>query len=66
MNPAIFIWLVYALWLVLIVYLTASAVGVKPDTQPHALQSIGLLFATVAAFLLPYRAQTKALIPFVW
>jgi protein-S-isoprenylcysteine O-methyltransferase Ste14 len=53
MNPAIFIWLVYALWFILVVYLIVSAIGVKPDTQPHALQSVVLLLAIIAAFLLP-------------
>ncbi len=47
------VWLVYALWLLLVLYLTVSAVGVKRDTQPHLAQSLGLLFAIIAAFLLP-------------
>jgi protein-S-isoprenylcysteine O-methyltransferase Ste14 len=54
MNPRIFIWLVYALWLVVIVYLIVAAIGVKRDTQPHLVQSFALLFAIIAAFLLPY------------
>ena len=53
MNPTIFIWLIYALWLIQIVYLTVSAIGVKRDTQPHLGQSLGLTFAMIAAFLLP-------------
>jgi protein-S-isoprenylcysteine O-methyltransferase Ste14 len=53
MNPMIFIWLAYALWLLLVVYLTVSAIGVKRETQGHLLQSFGLLFAIIAAFLLP-------------
>ncbi|RWA76626.1 isoprenylcysteine carboxylmethyltransferase family protein [Mesorhizobium sp.] len=48
-----FIWFVYAAWLVLIVYLTVQAIGVKRDTEPHLLQSFGLMFAMIAAFLLP-------------
>jgi protein-S-isoprenylcysteine O-methyltransferase len=54
MNPAIFIWLIYALWFILVVYLMVAAIGAKQDTQEHALQSVGLLLAIIAAFLLPY------------
>src|SRR5262245_21534985 len=53
MNPAIFVWLVYALWLMLVGYLTVSAVGVKEETQGHLLQSFSILFAIVVSFLLP-------------
>lgn len=45
--------LIYALWLLLVVYLTVTAVGVKRDTRPHLGQSFGLTFALIAAFLLP-------------
>src|SRR5262245_57299466 len=54
MNPSIFVWLIYALWLILIGYLTVSAVGVKEETQGHLLQSFSLLFAIVVSFLFPY------------
>ena len=54
MNPSIFIWLIYAFWLILIAYLIVSAIGVKQDTQGHLLQSVGLMLAIIAAFLLPY------------
>src|SRR5260370_15739861 len=54
MSATIFIWLIYAFWLILIAYLIVSARGAKPDTQGHLLQSFGLLFAIIAAFLLPY------------
>lgn len=54
MNPSIPVWLIYALWLILVGYLTISAIGVKQDTQGHLLQSLGLLFAIVASFLLPH------------
>jgi len=54
MSPSIFIWVIYALWLALIVYLTVSAGGAKRDTQSHLLQSSGLMLAMMAAFLLPY------------
>ena len=46
-------WLIYALWLMLIVYLTVSAIGVKEDTETHLGQSLGLTFAIIAAFWLP-------------
>jgi protein-S-isoprenylcysteine O-methyltransferase len=46
-------WLIYALWLILIVYLTVSAIGVKEDTETHLGQSLGLTFAIIAAFWLP-------------
>ena len=54
MNPALFIWLIDAFWLILIAYLIVAAIGVKQDTQGHLAQSFGLLFAIIAAFLLPY------------
>src|SRR5258708_20935256 len=54
MSATIFIWLIYAFWIILIAYLIVSARGAKPDTQGHLLQSFGLLFAIIAAFLLPY------------
>ena len=54
MNPSIFIWLIYAFWVLLIAYLTVSAIGVKQEPQGHLLQSLGLLLAIIAAFLLPY------------
>jgi protein-S-isoprenylcysteine O-methyltransferase len=54
MNHSTFIWIVYALWLILIVYLIVAAIGAKQDTQRHAPQSVGLMLAIVAAFLLPY------------
>lgn len=48
-----FIWFIYAAWLMLIIFLTVQAIGVKRDTEPHLLQSFGLMFAIIAAFLLP-------------
>lgn len=59
----IFIWFIYAAWVLLIVYLTVQAVGVKRDTEPHLLQSFGLMFAMIAAFLLP-RVQLFAFVNF--
>ncbi len=53
MNPSIFISLINALWLIVIAYLIVSAIGAKQDTQRHLLQSFGLMFAIIAAFLLP-------------
>jgi protein-S-isoprenylcysteine O-methyltransferase Ste14 len=46
-------WLIYALWSILIVYLTVSAMGVKRDTEPHLGQSLGLMLAIIVAFWLP-------------
>ncbi|HET9374058.1 MAG TPA: isoprenylcysteine carboxylmethyltransferase family protein [Chthoniobacterales bacterium] len=54
MRPAIFIWVIDALWFVLVVYLTVSAIGVKQETKGHLWQSFGLMFAIIAAFLLPH------------
>jgi protein-S-isoprenylcysteine O-methyltransferase Ste14 len=54
MSTSIFIWIIYAFWVVLILYLIVSAKGAKKDTQGHLLQSFGLMFAIIAAFLLPY------------
>ena len=61
MNPSIFIWIVYALWLILMAYLIVSAISAKRDTQQHALQSVGLMLAIVAAFLLPYLPMFRFL-----
>jgi protein-S-isoprenylcysteine O-methyltransferase Ste14 len=54
MDPAIVIWIVYALWGALIVYLTVAAFGANRDTEQHLSQSLGLMFAIIAAFLLPH------------
>jgi protein-S-isoprenylcysteine O-methyltransferase Ste14 len=53
-NPSIFIWIIHAFWLIIIAYLTVSAIGVNKDIQGHLLQSFGLLLAIIAALLLPY------------
>lgn len=53
MNTSIFIWVIYAFWLILIAYLIVSAIGVKQETRGHSLQSVGLLLAIIASFLLP-------------
>ena len=52
-NSTISILVIYALWLILIAYLTFSAIGVKQETQGHLSQSVGLTLAIIAAFLLP-------------
>jgi len=54
LDPPVSVWVVYALWLLLVVYLTIAAFGVKRDTQPHLVQSFGLLLALVVSFLLPH------------
>ncbi len=47
-------WLIYAFWAILVVYLTITAFNAKRDTQTHLGQSFGLMFAIIAAFLLPH------------
>jgi protein-S-isoprenylcysteine O-methyltransferase Ste14 len=54
MNPAIFMWVIYALWFILIIFLIVAAAGAKQDTERHLGQSFGLLFAIIAAFVLPH------------
>lgn len=49
-----FVRFIYAAWLLLVVYLTVKSIGVKRDTEPHLLQSFGLMFAMIVAFLLPH------------
>ena len=53
-NSPISSWIVYTLWIALVLYLTVKAAGVKQDTHPHWVQSFILLFALIAAFLLPH------------
>jgi len=53
MDTVIFISLIYTIWLIVIAYLTVSAIGVKQEIQGHLLQSVGIMFAIIAAFLLP-------------
>jgi protein-S-isoprenylcysteine O-methyltransferase Ste14 len=36
------------------VYLTVSAIDVKRDTEAHLSQKLGIMFAIIAAFLLPH------------
>jgi len=45
--------LVYAQWIAAVTYLTVTAFGTKRDTRPHLGQSFALLFALIAAFVLP-------------
>jgi hypothetical protein len=54
MNPEIFTWLVYALWLGVIVYLTIAAIGVKRDTSGSVGQRLGIMFGMIAAVGLPF------------
>src|SRR6266542_2723141 len=54
MDPALLVWLIYALWLILVVYLIVAARGGRQDTQTHLGQSFGLMFAIIAAFVLPH------------
>jgi protein-S-isoprenylcysteine O-methyltransferase Ste14 len=54
MSSRVFIRIIYALWFVLVIYLTVSAVGVKRDTKGHLGQSFALMFAIIVAFWLPH------------
>lgn len=49
----IFVRIIYALWLTQTTYLTVSSFRARRDTKPHLGQSFGLLFALIAAWLLP-------------
>jgi protein-S-isoprenylcysteine O-methyltransferase Ste14 len=55
----VFIWFIYAAWLLLIVYLTVSAFGAKRDTEEHMPQRLGLMVAMIAAFLLPHLSAFR-------
>jgi protein-S-isoprenylcysteine O-methyltransferase Ste14 len=50
----VFVWFIYAAWLLLIVYLIVSAIGVKRDTEEHMPQRLALMVAMIVAFLLPH------------
>jgi protein-S-isoprenylcysteine O-methyltransferase Ste14 len=54
MHTSIFIWLVYALWLTLVGYLTIAAMGVRQARKENLGQRFAILFLIVASFLLPY------------
>jgi protein-S-isoprenylcysteine O-methyltransferase Ste14 len=54
MNPSLYIWIVRALWILLVIYLTISAIGVKHEPETHLGQSVGLTVAVAAAFILPH------------
>ena len=45
--------LIYAAWMLLVVYLTVAAIGAKRDTQPHLGQSLAFMLLIIAAILLP-------------
>jgi protein-S-isoprenylcysteine O-methyltransferase len=54
MNPIIFIWLIYASWLILLAYLIVAALGDKQNTGEHPLQNFGILFIVIISFMLPH------------
>jgi protein-S-isoprenylcysteine O-methyltransferase Ste14 len=54
MSPAVFRWLVYAGWGLLVVYLTVAGRNAKRDAEVDLGQSFGLLYALIASFALPY------------
>jgi hypothetical protein len=49
MNPSVLIGIVYALWLLLSVYLVVAAIGMKKDTHRHIWQRVGLTLVIVIA-----------------
>jgi protein-S-isoprenylcysteine O-methyltransferase Ste14 len=53
-DPAVFSWLIYAGWALLIVYLIVAGRNAKRDEEVDLGQSFGLLYALIAAFALPY------------
>lgn len=54
MYTTIGFWLAYGLWGALMLYVTLTSIGVKRDTHTHLGQSFLLMFALVAAFVLPH------------
>ncbi|MGA7720574.1 MAG: isoprenylcysteine carboxylmethyltransferase family protein [Ignavibacteriaceae bacterium] len=54
MNSIIFAWLIYASWLILLVYLIVAAAGTKHDTGEHPLRNFGILFVVIISFMLPH------------
>ncbi len=54
MNSSMFVWLIYALWIIYVVYMTLATIGVKRDTHSHLVQSFVLLLAIIVSFLLPH------------
>ena len=53
MNADVFVWLINAAWIIVVVYLIVAARGAKRDTEGHRAQSLALMFALIAAVLLP-------------
>src|SRR5215218_9594065 len=53
MNPAVFRWIVYVGWAVLVVYLIVAGRNAKRDQEVDLGQSFGLLYALIAAFAPP-------------
>lgn len=53
-DPAVFSWLIYAGWALLVVYLIVVGRNAKRDEAVDLGQSFGLLYALIAAFALPY------------
>ena len=54
MSPAVFGWLVYAGWALLVGYLIVAGRHAKRDEAVDLGQSFGLLYALIASFALPY------------
>jgi len=53
MHSTFFIWFVAALWIALVLYLTITAFQVRKGDSGHMGQRFLLLFAIIAAFVLP-------------
>lgn len=54
MNRSIFMWLVYAFWIVLVGYLTISAINAEQARKEHMGRRFVLMFLIIASFLLPH------------
>ncbi len=54
MNQSIFIWTIYAIWIIVVIYLTVIALVEKQPVRGRMSQSFALMFAMIAAFLLPF------------
>jgi len=63
MLSKFFIWFVAVLWVLLVLYLTVAAFAVRKEEKGHMGQRFLLLFAIIAAFVLP-RLRVFAFVNF--
>lgn len=54
MSQLVVSWVIYAAWILLVIYLIFAALDVKPDKQRHLGQSFALTAAIIVSFLLPH------------